>query len=91
MMIMKWWPETGKIVVNNFGRTQCAPQELTKGILPANLTADLKEAIARDTPHISIMINGVREWWPGTESNCRHRDFQSPALPTELPGPIFIF
>ena len=26
------------------------------------------------------------EWWPGTESNCRHRDFQSPALPTELPG-----
>ena len=27
-----------------------------------------------------------RIWWPGTESNCRHRDFQSPALPTELPG-----
>ena len=26
--------------------------------------------------------------WPGTESNCRHRDFQSPALPTELPGQI---
>lgn len=25
-------------------------------------------------------------WWPGTESNCRHGDFQSPALPTELPG-----
>ncbi len=26
------------------------------------------------------------QWWPGTESNCRHGDFQSPALPTELPG-----
>jgi hypothetical protein len=26
-------------------------------------------------------------WWPGTELNRRHRDFQSPALPTELPGP----
>jgi hypothetical protein len=26
------------------------------------------------------------EWWPGTESNRRHGDFQSPALPTELPG-----
>ena len=26
------------------------------------------------------------KWWPGTESNCRHGDFQSPALPTELPG-----
>jgi hypothetical protein len=25
-------------------------------------------------------------WWPGTESNCRHYDFQSYALPTELPG-----
>ena len=24
-------------------------------------------------------------WWSGTESNCRHRDFQSLALPTELP------
>src|SRR5690349_22652901 len=26
------------------------------------------------------------EWWPGPESNQRHRDFQSRALPTELPG-----
>jgi hypothetical protein len=25
-------------------------------------------------------------WWPGTESNRRHEDFQSSALPTELPG-----
>jgi hypothetical protein len=25
-------------------------------------------------------------WCPGTESNCRHEDFQSSALPTELPG-----
>ncbi len=29
----------------------------------------------------------VFRWWcPGTESNCRHEDFQSSALPTELPG-----
>ena len=27
-----------------------------------------------------------RKWCPGTESNRRHRDFQSRALPTELPG-----
>ena len=27
-----------------------------------------------------------RKWCPGTESNHRHVDFQSTALPTELPG-----
>jgi hypothetical protein len=26
-----------------------------------------------------------KKWCRGTESNCRHGDFQSPALPTELP------
>ena len=29
-------------------------------------------------------------WCRGTESNCRHGDFQSPALPTELPRRIKI-
>jgi hypothetical protein len=28
----------------------------------------------------------VLKWWLGTESNRRHGDFQSPALPTELPS-----
>ena len=27
-----------------------------------------------------------RKWWPEVESNHRHGDFQSPALPTELSG-----
>ena len=26
------------------------------------------------------------KWWPEAESNCRHEDFQSTALPTELPN-----
>ena len=26
------------------------------------------------------------KWWPEVESNHRHGDFQSPALPTELSG-----
>ena len=29
----------------------------------------------------------IFEWCPGTELNRRHEDFQSSALPTELPGP----
>src|ERR1043165_9903551 len=31
------------------------------------------------------------KWWLGTESNRRHKDFQSSALPTELPSqPIYL-
>ncbi len=29
---------------------------------------------------------GITRWCPETESNRRHGDFQSPALPTELSG-----
>ena len=31
-------------------------------------------------------LSYYRKWCPGTESNHRHVDFQSTALPTELPG-----
>ncbi len=30
----------------------------------------------------------TRKWWPEVESNHRHEDFQSSALPTELSGQI---
>ena len=32
----------------------------------------------------------IEKWWPGSESNQRHADFQSAALPTELPGHSWI-
>jgi hypothetical protein len=35
---------------------------------------------------ISVVFNGEALQCPGTESNRRHEDFQSSALPTELPG-----
>src|SRR6266404_1569464 len=35
----------------------------------------------------SLVMTGIfKKWWPGTELNRRHADFQSAALPTELPG-----
>ena len=39
---------------------------------------------------LSYMHFSVFGWWCGPESNRRHKDFQSFALPTELPHP-FIF
>src|SRR3954462_1297666 len=35
----------------------------------------------------ALVVSGIfKKWWPGTELNRRHADFQSAALPTELPG-----
>src|SRR5207302_1172717 len=35
----------------------------------------------------ALVMTGIfKKWWPGTELNRRHADFQSAALPTELPG-----
>jgi hypothetical protein len=37
-------------------------------------------------PRSIALANPLSRQWPGTESNRRHADFQSAALPTELPG-----
>ena len=36
-------------------------------------------------------LHGVPWWCPGADSNHRHADFQSAALPTELPGRLVLF
>src|SRR5262249_29631497 len=34
-----------------------------------------------------VLPNYAKKWWAGTGLNRRHQDFQSCALPTELPAP----
>jgi hypothetical protein len=41
---------------------------------------------SKTKPPPAFASGGFFVWWPGTESNHRHADFQSAALPTELPG-----
>jgi hypothetical protein len=36
-----------------------------------------------------VTFGKFKRWCPGAESNHRHEDFQSTALPTELPGRYF--
>src|SRR5690606_8924377 len=50
------------------------PPVLETGALPIELRAS------------GSRVRPVTASWPGAESNCRHHDFQSCALPTELPG-----
>ncbi len=42
-----------------------------------------KKACSREQ---AFLISYLNKWCPEAESNHRHGDFQSPALPTELSG-----
>jgi hypothetical protein len=47
---------------------------------------DIKRCLNRHLRYFNILIQLAFRWCPGAELNHRHTDFQSVALPTELPG-----
>ena len=48
----------------------------------------LYKEILKTKPNHFESVFYYDKWWPGTESNRRHKPFQGSALPTELPGLI---
>jgi site-specific DNA recombinase len=47
---------------------------------------NLRSTLGPDGQPVPVVRKSVQEWCPGAGSNHRHCDFQSHALPTELPG-----
>ena len=66
-------------------KRSCVQQEIFFDYLGAVATSETNESIS---PELEVIRESaeVLRWCPGAESNHRHRDFQSRALPTELPG-----
>ena len=62
----------------------CAPDRPSRPRLAGDAGGDF--AGDRNV-ELSLAPRRDLEWCPGAESNHRHCDFQSHALPTELPGP----
>src|SRR5882762_5583374 len=57
----------------------------TQTVLPRSKPEARSSTLKRFSPR-SMSVISLHCWCPGAESNHRHGDFQSPALPTELPG-----
>ena len=55
------------------------------GLLQHRSYTDADRVSKRPTMAQDAAVGGIK-WCPGAELNHRHSDFQSLALPTELPG-----
>ena len=61
---------------------QAGPAQLSTICLPTGFG---REAVRSQSVRNGAGFIGEKKWCRGAESNCRHHDFQSCALPTELP------
>src|SRR5215831_10919818 len=77
-----------------FWRTEfrCGPREGARAVTPrpgesVRIAVSQTFAVYRSLPAMKTNVRWVQQkkWWTGGELNSRHRDFQSRALPTELP------
>ncbi len=65
---------------------------LETAVLPLNYAPNGGEWIRTTEPEgtdlqsVAFSHFATPPWWRGTESNCRHMELQSIALPTELPS-----
>ena len=66
-----------------------APDFGAVGLLPTNGASDEARTRYLHLGKVALyQMSYTRKWCPGPESNQRHVDFQSTALPTELPGHV---
>jgi len=70
------YPDSNRRIVSRHG-SRCAPVGKRRGTAP-----QMRDRTLRN----SLTALKLKKWCPGAGSNHRHCDFQSHALPTELPG-----
>ena len=68
----------------SLGSAQTAVPEGAESLLPSRDQAVLAKPVPPVTADLSELSGVMREWWSEAGLNCRHMDFQSTALPTEL-------
>ena len=72
------------------GKPYCglAPAPLRLQATQGMLRLSLRSAFVMAAPCKALSATEGEAWWPDSESNRGHKDFQSFALPTELSGRV---